>query len=215
MNLSDNRLKCCIAITVNNKVYMYKSRAAITLAESARDDNQEWEGWEEFHDQLDAREMVATASSLGVKLKFKKGDKTELSMEVWEALCNLADDRRSAMETALPKRHPVTGEKIAQRGRKPQNLGARRYEILIPEDKKTDRVALVLWCPCTTKQAITIWKFFVDEYLSTGSTTVTESRMADIVNDRQAELNTKQDPWRIFQYYRPELIQCKLIRLVK
>ena len=69
------------------------------------------------------------------------------------------------------------------------------------------------YCVCTTRQARKIWEFFVDEYLATGNDKVRESRMMDIVNDRQSELNTKQDPWRIFQYYRPELVQCLLIKI--
>lgn len=40
---------------------------------------------------------------------------------------------------------------------------------------------------------------------------VTETVMRQYVEDHAAELHTRQDPWRIFQYYRPLLIAEKLI----
>lgn len=40
---------------------------------------------------------------------------------------------------------------------------------------------------------------------------VTEEVLKQYVIDHAAELHTKQDPWRIFQYYRPILITDKLI----
>lgn len=43
---------------------------------------------------------------------------------------------------------------------------------------------------------------------------VTEKLLKSKVDERQAEIKTKQDPWRIFQYYRPALIKAGLIRCV-
>ena len=209
MNLSDERLKCCIAVTINNKVYMYRNVASITLTEGARNNNMEWDGWSEFCDAVSAKDMVALAKDVGIKLDFKKGDKIELSLEVWEKMCKIADDRRQA-PTQITKRNPVTGDTVKQRGRKPQNLGARHYSVLTKFASKKEYMDD---CPCTTRQARKVYEFFVDEVISTGGSEITEARMMDIVNDRQSELNTKQDPWRIFQYYRPELIQCKLVKL--
>jgi hypothetical protein len=191
---------------------MYRDSSAITLVDTARNENTEWNGWAEFNDALPAREIVDLAKDMGIVLKFKKGSKEDLSMEVWEELCLLADDRREAPVTV--GKRTSDGVAVKKRGRKPQNLGKRKYRIILPEELiGKEKKELTNWCPCTTRQAIKVWEFFVDEYLSTGSLFVTESRMQDIVNDRQAELQTRQDPWRIFQYYRPELIQCQLIKL--
>lgn len=41
---------------------------------------------------------------------------------------------------------------------------------------------------------------------------VTEGDLKRKVEERAAELHTRQDPWRIFQYYRPKLIELKLLR---
>jgi hypothetical protein len=40
---------------------------------------------------------------------------------------------------------------------------------------------------------------------------VTEEVLRQYIVDHAAELHTRQDPWRIFQYYRPQLISEKLI----
>jgi hypothetical protein len=40
---------------------------------------------------------------------------------------------------------------------------------------------------------------------------ITEADLRQYIIDHAAELHTKQDPWRIFQYYRPNLISEKLI----
>jgi hypothetical protein len=41
---------------------------------------------------------------------------------------------------------------------------------------------------------------------------ITETDLKALVNTRAAEIRTRQDPWRIFQYYRPTLIKAKLVR---
>lgn len=41
---------------------------------------------------------------------------------------------------------------------------------------------------------------------------ITEEDFKRVVMERQAELKTRQDPWRIFQYYRPRLIQEGMVR---
>jgi len=41
---------------------------------------------------------------------------------------------------------------------------------------------------------------------------VTEGELKQFVIDNGAELKTRQEPWRIFQYYRPMLIAAKLLR---
>lgn len=40
---------------------------------------------------------------------------------------------------------------------------------------------------------------------------ILEADLRQYIIDHAAELHTRQDPWRIFQYYRPQLISEKLI----
>ena len=203
MRLMDNRLTACIAVAAETeKIYMYSSRGAITLVATALDEERIWDGYAEFLETLEAHEMAMLSVNLGIRLDFKKGLKEDLATELWSELCSRADDRRTAV-AAVEKR----------RGRKKQDLGSRRYVVIF--DDKMTREEAIQFCPCSTRQAKRIWTFFVDEVLKTGLWSVTEARMQNIVNDRAEELNTKQDPWRIFQYYRPELIDCQLIKIQK
>lgn len=43
---------------------------------------------------------------------------------------------------------------------------------------------------------------------------VSEGVLKKYVEDHAAELHTRQDPWRIFQYYRAQLISAKILRRV-
>ena len=58
MKQNDNRLHNCIAITNHGKVYLYRNSESVTLVESSRNKNLEWDGFEEFCDVLNAKEMV-------------------------------------------------------------------------------------------------------------------------------------------------------------
>lgn len=63
-----------------------------------------------------------------------------------------------------------------------------------------------------TPQARTCLTIFHDLLKSLNKPSVTEAELKAEVYRRQAELKTRQDAWRIFQYYRPQLIQAKLLR---
>lgn len=204
MRQTDARLKACICVTANGGLYMYSSPSAVTLVDSARD--QEWSGWSHFNESMEPAMMLKLSINLGIMLEFRKGSKETLSLELWDHMCRRADDRRQA---STPRGFdPVTGAK--KRGRKKQNLDGRRYHIIEPLSEKKE---MLNEAPITTRQGRKIYEFFVDEGFRTGSRVITEGRMKDIVNDRAEELRTKQDPWRIFCYYRPELVDCQLIKL--
>lgn len=216
MRQTDSRLTCCIAITAgafeesqSTHIYMYSSANDITLVDSARLKKYEWDGFEHFEEALSASEIAQLAINLGIRLQFTRGSKHDLALEMWDTLCSMAHDRRSTGTQQIIKRDPLTGKK---QGRKKQNLGTRRYHLVEKAIRPTKKEMLDD-APMTTRQAKKIWEFFIDEYLATGSPYMTEARMQNIVNDRAEELRTKQDPWRIFCYYRPELIDCQLIKM--
>ena len=61
-----------------------------------------------------------------------------------------------------------------------------------------------------TAQAKVCWSLF--ERCIEARPHVKEAELRQFVEANAAELKTKQDPWRIFQYYRPKLIEAKLLR---
>lgn len=87
-----------------------------------------------------------------------------------------------------------------------------------PTRKSTigSRVYTVLPVPASghglkTPQAITCLKI-VTESADPTTMSITEEALKAKVIERQLEIKTRQDPWRIFQYYRPTLIASKLLK---
>lgn len=95
----------------------------------------------------------------------------------------------------LPDTNVVTGEKVRK-----SSIAGRMYTFG-PTREVPEKLP---------PQAKTCYKIFTD---CTGETnTVSEEFLKNEITRRAAELKTKQDPWRIFQYYRPQLIAAKLIK---
>lgn len=63
--------------------------------------------------------------------------------------------------------------------------------------------------PITTRQASVCLTIFRDALGDKKS--LSERELRDEVVRRAPELHTKQDPWRIFQYYRPQLIAAGML----
>jgi hypothetical protein len=92
---------------------------------------------------------------------------------------------------------PVTGKKERK-----SSIKTRKYflgtQSTLPEK-----------CPA---QMITCNKIFTELLNKSGKDSITEAELEAEIIQRTSELKTRQDPWRIFQYYRPRLIANKLIR---
>jgi hypothetical protein len=81
-------------------------------------------------------------------------------------------------------------------------LGSRKYYVLpTPCDPVTHPA-----------QAVVCLRILADAITASGRDHVTEDELKAAVVNRQAEIKTRQDPWRIFQYYRPTLIARKHVR---
>lgn len=61
-----------------------------------------------------------------------------------------------------------------------------------------------------TPQAQACYKIFKESVKEDG--TISENDLKAAVTARASELRTRQDPWRIFQYYRPTLISTKYLK---
>jgi hypothetical protein len=46
-----------------------------------------------------------------------------------------------------------------------------------------------------------------------GTESVSEARAMELIAEHKDQLRTKQDPWRIFQYYRPRMIESDILRM--
>jgi hypothetical protein len=66
-----------------------------------------------------------------------------------------------------------------------------------------------------TPQAVTCCNIFFDALKKAAEDKrdyVTEDELRSEIIRRQEEIKTRQDPWRIFQYYRPKMIEKKLLK---
>lgn len=163
-----------------------------------------WNGWKEFSEKVVTLDTLTGLHVLAYGEEPSKADSedlVELSVKVWIKLCETALNRLTSTK--------VAGRKVSE---KMQN---RAYEVL-----KTEVATDVKMPP----QAKTCLVFFTEcmagdaEYQKKESPRPTyiiaENLFKDYVIVNAARLNTRQDPWRIFQYYRPELIKSGFLRLI-
>lgn len=196
--------KRCVVQAQDGLTYLFPSESASVAIINPRN---VWKSWEDFSARVLPGELESLHQTLfdrGVPAKELK-DLTELSVKVWMRLC----------ETSL-NRLGLGTSNVRPAAAKLQN---RVYEVL-----STEVPANIKLPP----QARTCLAFFaeqikpiVDAKVAAGTAladvgiiSVSEAEHKAYVIAQAPRLATRQDPWRIFQYYRPQLIQLKLIRMV-
>lgn len=151
--------------------------------------------WSEFEDGCTLKQIKGFADKYGVTFTSKM-NKVDASLAVWHAMCNMANDA-----TATRVRDP--------QGKKVGKLANRIY-VRVDEDELTDAELKHRNDAKLPPQALACLRIFLGE----GTKEVTEIRMRELIEEQRGKLNTRQDPWRIFQYYRPQLIGYRYMRLV-
>lgn len=164
-----------------------------------------FKSWEDFSERLANTERLELLHQLAFDSKptaKELKDRVELSIKVWMKLCETAINRLDddgAKGTGGASR---TGT---------HKLADRAYEVVKTAVAATDKLP---------PQARTCLVFFTELMTAAkhddakGIFSIPEKDFNAYVVANAARLNTRQDPWRIFQYYRPTLIQSGFIRLV-
>jgi hypothetical protein len=191
----------CICEDVHNQFFRHNKREEINVLKDAQ--FKVWPNFDAFTAENE-QTILAYHDSLFKANPPKDQDKITTALYVWFALCDKATDRTS--------KTPVTTE-----GRKSTNLG-RKYTWT---GKKLEETSI------KTPQAMTCFRIFRDTLDAKEKTdtekmpaevkaayvpAVTEEELKTAIINRAGEIRTRQDPWRIFQYYRPELIKAGLLR---
>lgn len=143
--------------------------------------------WEDFSDC-----SFNTIRSLAMQFKVEfptAKNKTEASLIVWAKMCEVGTP--SYMVATTKKKGKLVNRVY-------------RRAVLTPREEKMRGDANAL-CP----QA----KACLDIFMSAGLDEIPEARMRQIVEEQADKLRTRQDPWRIWQYYRPQLIGARWITL--
>lgn len=85
-------------------------------------------------------------------------------------------------------------------------------QIASPKSDKTYVQGSATTHVIKTRQAVKCLDLFIRCLQANKSAEVKESILKAYVEEHASELNTRQPAWRIFQYYRPQLIQANLLK---
>ena len=175
-----------IIIDTSGKIHSFKDTSVIVPPEIVAD--REFLGLDKFS-ELPTQTILAYHEEYFKCEPPKKQNKMTTATYVWAYLIKEG-------EPHLANTDPVTGEKT-----RVSSLAGRKYlrgtEYGKPNELKT-------------YQAIQCLALFAECVIDKDS--VTEELLKAHIIKEQARLKTRQDPWRIFQYYRPKLISLHLLR---
>ena len=151
--------------------------------------------WEEFDNEMTKGKIVELAKRFNVELP-KKASKVDLTLLLWSAMCAKAVETEPVQTTAMPKE------------KKPGKLANRKYEVIPMEGQDAiDREKSLANFPPQAKACLQIMQEF-------GTPFIPEDDLKKAIAEKADRLHTRQDPWRIFQYYRAQLIERLWIRLI-
>ena len=195
-NRSPSLLKMGILVDLNNNITLFETPHRLESMESYKSlivpsIMNRWDNHDAFNEQ--GKNTILTWHSNLFNAEPPKGQSLlEASLYCWYELCHRAKNR--LMNTAPTD--PSTGRK--------SSITTRKYFIGNEPDITKTQIK--------TPQALACYKIFTEELSKTGTNHISEGDLKTKVIERAPELKTRQDPWRIFQYYRPQLISAKLIR---
>jgi hypothetical protein len=196
LNCAVENNTACLVEDVHHGFYIFESSEACHIIAEAI--HKKWPKIESFMEE-NPQTILAYHEELFKGNPPKDQDILTTAQYVWNKLFTLAVDRRP-----LPVAH-INGRK--------STIGLCEYRHGTCNDNSVLK----------TPQARTCYKLFCealqqqegdDVDIENSKKTdffITEAKLRQYIVDHASELYTKQDPWRIFQYYRPLLISEKLI----
>jgi hypothetical protein len=151
-----------------------------------------WNNFDHFVETVNEQTLLCYHENLFSVPVPKKQDLIVTQLHVWHKMCSLCKNTYFANMIGTPK-DPTTQRKSTI------------LTCVYSPGEVTEGAADI-----KTFQALKSLQLFRDCLLD--RTEVTEGELKQYVIDRADVLKTRQDPWRIFQYYRPQLIAAKLLR---
>lgn len=151
-----------------------------------------WNSFDQFVETVNEQTLLCYHENLFSAPVPKKQDRITTQLMVWHKMCALVKNKAFTDTTGTPK-DPVTQRKSSI------------LSCVYSPGEITEGSADI-----KTYQALKCLQLFRDCLGS--SLEITEGELKQYVIDHADLLKTKQDPWRIFQYYRPSLIAAKLLR---
>lgn len=157
-------------------------------------------GWTEFADSRDTASFHDLHVSLFKKPPAKSLTKDDISLYCWAHIVTNATDRLDLKST-----EELQKKKSGVRGGPRTSLLGRKYRLKDPVGSG-ETLAM-------PPQAMVCLSILKDALIAVDDDQITEKELQDAVVEaaKTGRLVTRQDPWRIFQYYRPELMKAHLI----
>jgi len=146
---------------------------------------QSWESWDDFDEHTTDQQATDLHLEIFKVPRPQKCSKVYCTVAIWKYWF------------LVGKSHIVAKQKTEAKAKAASKTLSRAYVYLAKQVE------------LGTPQARACLKIIED---SCKDGQVTESVLKDAIIKRAAELKTRQDPWRIFQYYRPSLIAAGYIR---
>ncbi|HRI37096.1 MAG TPA: hypothetical protein PLO50_00915 [Nitrospira sp.] len=175
-----------IIIDPTGKIHAFKDETTVVPPEIQID--REFLGLDKFT-ELPTQTILAYHEQFFKSEPPKKQNKITTALYIWAYMLREATPH-------LANTNPVTGEKT-----RVSSVAGRKYfkgsEFGKPNELKT-------------YQALQCLALFTE--LIGDNPSITEEQLKAHVIKEAARLKTRQDPWRIFQYYRPKLISLHLLR---
>lgn len=194
LNRDTKFLKVCICEDVHGGFYMFEKPEAIHIVKEAR--QKVWANFDAFEKE-NKQTLLAYHENLFKKPAPKDQSLVETASWCWYKIISLAVDR-------LPIQARSNTGRVSQ-------ILKRDYFLGTSTDDSGIKTPQAKACLRLFKEAL--------EKIGTKSgepgkevLTVTEENLRKYIEENASALHTKQEPWRIFQYYRPNLINAKLIR---
>lgn len=194
-NASQNH---CLVQDKHGQTFVFKTKSHCTIVATGID--RIYDNFNDFSDReialdvIDSHNKLFNVQGIHKTLEDKDSGYILLKLLVWKTLCARANQRlEKPVKIDETTKQPV-GRKLANRS-----------YILVKDD----------WTGVTIPQAIACLRIVKDNVIEEGGVrSVKEDLLKVEITKRAGELKTRQEPWRIFQYYRPSLIAAGLLRLV-
>jgi hypothetical protein len=184
--------KCFILEDVHFQFYIFESISHHHIVKEAI--HKTWNSLDTFLDEP-KQTILAYHDNFFKVSPPKDQDLTLTAQYVWAKIISLAVDRRPQAPVNATGRKSAIGNCVYRPGQLSKVDPLSEGMLKTPQSK----ICLRLLRECIAANS------------TPEDPQVTESILRQYIIDHASELKTRQDPWRIFQYYRPELIAEKLI----
>lgn len=198
--ITDSRnLKRCLIEDLNGVYSLFENGATLEKLQSYEElikptIGKRWDNFDAFEKEVNMQTALTYHENLFGVSPPKDQDLIFTKINVWHKMCMTVKNKAFANETGTPT-DPVSNRKSTI------------LTCIYSTGEITEGTADV-----KTYQALKCLELFRACLAKEGTEEVTEGILKQYVIDNAAILKTRQDPWRIFQYYRPTLIAAKLIR---